>query len=520
MESQIEVKNPATGQTIQKISTTSVEKLPAIFQKAREVQKDWAQIPLKKRCKKLTDLRECIVTHCDDLIDLISNENGKPKIEAMVHDLIPSLDALTNFSKSARKVLSDRSIPLINPVLKTKVSKLDFWPLGIVTVISPWNYPFFLPFTEVIMALVAGNAVILKPSEVTPLCGLKIQELCEEAGFPRGLVQTVIGDGKIGAAIIDQKPAKIFFTGSVNTGKRIAKQASECLIPVNLELGGKDPMIILSDADLDFASSIALWGTFANSGQICASTERILVQESIADEFKKRIKEKVSQLKFNPTNMKDTDLGAITFKNQKTVLEKQIKDAKNKNASFLTGGKFRKNKISLEPTLIEDNGADLEAYIEESFGPIAVIKTFHSIDEAVELANRSKYALSASVVTSNLSLGEDIAKRLETGTVLINEVAYAPGLTETPWGGLKDSGYGKRHSDIGLLEFVNIRHINKPISRALIFKSFWWFPYSPYQYITFRKMIAIYHKSWFDKLKALPLFLWNFVQFFKKEKRL
>jgi acyl-CoA reductase-like NAD-dependent aldehyde dehydrogenase len=370
------------------------------------------------------------------------------------------------------------------------------------------------------MALVAGNAVVFKPSEVTPLIGLKIQEICNEAGLPPYLLQTLIGDGALGAAIIQNRPGKIFFTGSVPTGKKVMSAASEHLIPVNLELGGKDAMIVLPDADIDFATSAALWGAFSNSGQVCASTERILVHERIAESFMAELKNKAQTLRASPSAAGNNDLGAITFEKQKATYDRHIAEARSKNARFIVGGEFSSDRRFLQPTIVTgENIESMAIYKEETFGPVVAISTFKTISEAVNKANDSPYGLLASVITRNLRLGEEVARQLEVGTVTINEVTYTAGLGETPWGGIKESGIGRSHSDVGLYEFVNIRHIHKPRFRLAVFKSMWWFPYTDLQYKTFRLLLELYRRNWGDKLKALPHFLISLIEFIKGDPR-
>ena len=513
-------RNPATGETLKELQSTPLDELPMIFERARSAQAKWTLLTPKKRARFLIHLRETLINHADELADLISRENGKPRIEALANEIIPSVDMLGYFAKRTPKLLRDHTIPMT--LLKHRKSYLNYWPLGVVTVISPWNYPFLLPFGEILMALAAGNAVIFKPSEVTPLSGLMIQSLCEEAGFPEHLIQTVIGDGSAGAAIIEQKPNKIFFTGSVSTGKKIMAAAAQHLIPVNLELGGKDPMIILPDADLDFATSAALWGGFSNSGQVCASVERIIIHESLAEHFLDLLKAKLAQLRQGVSQSMNNDLGAITFEKQKDVYARHIAQAKEQGAQFITGGEFTDStRRFLKPTVITGPQIEsLDVYNEETFGPVVAVTTFKTVDEAVRKANASRYGLLASVITRNIALGEEIARRLEVGTVTVNEVTYTAGLGETPWGGVKESGFGRSHSDLGLYEFVNVRHIHKPRSRVFVFKSFWWFPYTSHQYAMFRQMLNLYRRSWTEKLRAFPHFIWNFVQMIKNEKRL
>ncbi len=498
----------------------SANDLPQVFTRAKEAQVYWSGLTVKARAKKLLDLRETLITQLDSVSKLISDENGKPQFEAMANEALPILELITYFAKKGPKILKNQTIPM--GLMKHRKSYLHHWPLGPVAVISPWNYPFLLPMGEIVMAVLAGNSVVFKPSEITPLIGIKIQGLFEDAGFPKGLVQTVVGDGKIGAAIIDQKPGKIFFTGSVATGKRIMAQAAQYLIPVNLELGGKDPMIVMPDADLDYATSAALWGAYSNSGQICASVERILVHESIAERFNSRLKDKLLTLRQGPSSSeRDNDLGAITFEKQKDTYDLQIKNAKDHGAEFLTGGEWSSDRRFLSPVMVTGKNIEaLDIYKEETFGPVAAITTYKTFEEAIAKANDSPYGLLASVIGKDLKQAEKIALQLEAGTVTINEVVYTAGLPETPWGGLKDTGFGKKHSALGLLEFVHSRHIHKPRSSLFVFKSLWWFPYTPFQYAAFRQFAELYRNSWFAKLRALPVWLWNFLHFLKDEKRL
>ncbi len=512
-------KNPATGAVIQELDATPITSLPDIFARSRAAQHAWASLSPKRRATVLLQLRETIINRVDELVDLISQENGKPRFEAMMNDLLPTVQLITYFAKKGPKLLRDRRIPM--SIMKHRSSYLNFWPLGVVTVISPWNYPFMLPMGDIVMALIAGNSVIFKPSEVTPLIGLKIQDICDEAGLPPDLIQTVIGDGTLGAALIQQKPNKIFFTGSVGTGKKVMAAAAEHLIPVNLELGGKDAMIVLSDADLDFTTSAALWGAFSNSGQVCASVERAIVHESVAEPFIAQLKEKLGKLRQGPSTGNENDLGSITFQKQAETYERQIAQAKQQGLNFVTGGEMSADKRFLKPTIV--TGAQVETselYKDETFGPTLAVTTFRSLADAVRKANDSRYGLLASVFTRNTPMGEQVAKQLEVGTVTINEVTYTGGLAETPWGGVKESGFGRTHSDLGMLEFVNMRHIHKPTSRLFIFKSPWWFPYTDYQYAAFRQMFNLYRRHWSDKIRAIPHFLLNLVQFIKREPRL
>lgn len=495
------------------LTPTRQEELPEIFRLARSAQSAWAQIPIKTRAKKLLDLREIVLSEADSIVDLIHHENGKPKVEALATEVLPILDMLTYFASTAPKVLAPR--PIRMRLVVHRASEIEYWPVGVTAVIAPWNYPFLLPFAEILMALVAGNAVVFKPSELTPRVGLKIQELCQKAGFLPHLLNTVVGDGVLGAAMIQQKPNKIFFTGSVATGKKIMAAAAEHLIPVNLELGGKDAMIVLPDANLDYATSAALWGAFTNAGQACASTERILVHESIAAAFMEQLKAKALQLR------PSIDQGRITMEKQKDTYVRQLDEARLHGITFVSGGEFSSDRSHLAPTIVTGKEIErLAIYREETFGPVVAISTYRTTDEAIDKANDSPYGLLASVIGKSSGAAKKIAQRLEVGTVTINEVLYTAGLAETPWGGVKDSGMGRTHAEVGLYEFVHMRHIHRPRLPFLVFKSPWWFPYTEPQYALFRSFIELYRKSWLAKGAALPSLAKNALAFLIKDRRL
>jgi acyl-CoA reductase-like NAD-dependent aldehyde dehydrogenase len=508
-------RNPRTGETLREIPKTRPEDLTGIFERAARAQKLWSRVSPKQRARKLRQLREILVRKRDEIANVIALENGKPEFEALAFEIMPSVELLTYFAGMGPRALKDKEIPLRNPMLRYRKSILTYVPLGTIAVISPWNYPLLLAFGDIAVAVLAGNSVIFKPSEYTSWVGQKIQELFDEAGFPEGLVQTCYGDGSIGAGIIDQRPAKIVFTGSVNTGKAIMKQASQYLIPVTLELGGKDAMIVLADANLDYATSAALWGGFTNSGQACASVERLIVHESIAGDFTEELKNKIALLSA------DSDLGVCTMDRQKQVYDDHLQDARGRGAEFIAGGILSQDRTRMLPTLVGGKAIeDAKIYNEETFGPVIAMTTFRTTQEAIQKANRSPYGLLASVITSNISLGEEIARELEVGSVMVNEALFSAGLPETPWGGMKDSGFGRKHSEMGLYEFVMPRHINRPRLGILTFKSFWWFPYTPYQKELFRAWIDMYRSGLFAKLVRLPHFLWCFIQFLKNEPRI
>jgi succinate-semialdehyde dehydrogenase/glutarate-semialdehyde dehydrogenase len=500
---------------------TPIELIPNLIEKAKIAQNLWKNTSIKKRKKIFLSIREQILNKTNEIAKTISEENGKPEFESITHEILPVLELISVYSKRAEKLLQKKRIPL--RWMKNKKSYIEYWPKGVVAIISPWNFPFSIPFGEIIMALLAGNAVIFKPSEISIKTAKKIIEILENSLLPKDLVQLVIGEGEHGSQIIKSKVDHVCFTGSVATGKKVMKSCAENLTSVTLELGGKDPMIILDDADLELASSAALWGSFCNSGQACASVERIIIHESIYNKFIEKLVNKTKKLRQN-FDLKHTDLGITTYKLQLDVYENHLNEIKNDNSiKFFTGGLLDKEKRILTPTIVGSDDDSIEQkkiYTEETFGPVIAITKFKNIKDAIEKANNSSYGLNAYVFTKNFELGKQIASELEFGTVVINDVMYTHALAETPWGGVKNSGIGRVHSDYGFYEFLNIRHINYPSKIFPQIKNFWWFPYSFHQYEFFKHLLEVlYRKSILRKIKAIPNLIFELILMLKKEKR-
>lgn len=511
---ELKVTAPATGELLATLKPTSHEEIHSAMASCQLAQKAWAQVSPGQRVKAVTRLRELIASDHDTLVNLIHQENGKPKFEALCAEVMPSLDFSKHFEKITPRLIKNKPIRLGTPLLPHRHSWIEYEPLGVIAIISPWNFPWLLPFCEVVIALLSGNGVILKPSEVTPLSGMKIQEYCERAGLPKGLVQVVIGDGTVGAELVRAKPAKIFFTGSVVTGKKVAVAAAAQLIPVNLELGGKDAMIVLEDADLELATSAALWGANFNLGQACASVERILVHVNIAERFSRKLINKIARLHTD-------DLGCVTFDKQKLVYDAHLNEAKAAGATILTGGSWSDDRKQLKPTIVA--GAEIEkmsVYTDETFGPVAALTTFTTDDEAVFKANSSQYGLTASVFSQCLKRAKAVAGKIEAGTVTINEVLYTAGIPGTPWGGWKDSGLGRTHHDEGVLDFVQMRHIHAPRWNWVSKKSLWWFPYSYHQRLTFENLINFHGRGFAKKLRALAGATWHLMRMLLSEPRI
>jgi acyl-CoA reductase-like NAD-dependent aldehyde dehydrogenase len=470
--------NPATQETIARFECTQPSHLPLIFENARRAQKEWSAQSLRDRCAMLRKFRDAIFARRDQIADTISRETGKPRVEAIFAELLLALDTADFLAKRAPSWLKHEKIPHHNFAMKAKSGWLEFSPLGVVAIISPWNYPFSIPMAQVIPALVAGNAVILKPSELTPACGALIAELVADAKFPDFLVQVLQGRGELGAAILESGPDKVFFTGSVATGQRIAEACARKLIPSALELGGKDAMIVLADADVNIASSAAVWGGFMNCGETCISVERIYVEAPIADEFTRLCVEKTKKLRVGPASDPDAEIGPMIRLRQLEKVEQQLSEAAARGARILTGGNRRPalGQNFLEPAVVTHVDHSMDLMREETFGPVIAIQIVKSADEAVAQANDSRFALSASVWTADNRRGREVASRLNAGSVMINDVASYYGITEAPHGGPGDSGWGRSHSRLGLLEMVQTKYVDQD-HLPRIPKS-WWFGYS------------------------------------------
>lgn len=475
--------DPASGAEVGRVRITTSDEVRAAVERSRRVFHMWKTTSFAERKRLVMRAREVILAEMDEIAHLVSAESGKPVGEAIALEIAPALDLMQWIARSAEKMLRPRRIGIGLFGMLGRSSKVVYHPRGVVGIIPAWNYPFSIPLGEAVMALMAGNTVVLKPSELTPLTGLKIGEVFEKAGFPQDAVQVVSGAGETGAALVDAAPDKIAFTGSVATGKKIAEAAAKNLTSVVLELGGKDPMVVLEDADLEAAANAAVWGAFCNAGQNCASVERLYAHESIADELTRRIVEKTKQLKLGPGTDPDVSVGPMSSERQIGIVEDHVAAFREAGAQILTGGK-RSESLFFEPTIITGATNDMRPMQEETFGPTLPICTFKTDDEAIALANDTEFGLTASVWTRDIGRGQRIAERIEAGSVCVNEHLYTHGIGQTPWGGFKNSGRGRTHGVEGLMELVQPQHIHT--NRITLLPDAWWLPYSPTATKTFR----------------------------------
>jgi acyl-CoA reductase-like NAD-dependent aldehyde dehydrogenase len=469
--------NPATGEALGYFHKTLPAHLPYILSLSRAVQANWAKLAVTERCVRLKILREQIMKSRDALADAVVRESGKPRAEALFADIFVALDTAAFFAANAERMLRSKSIPHHNLAAKAKSGTLAYEPVGVIGIISSWNYPLAIPLSQIIPAVVAGNAVVCKVSEFTPQCGALIQKLFVDSGFPKDLVTMIQGGGEAGQALIDAAPDKIIFTGSVATGRRVAEACAKSLIPTVLELGGKDAMIVLADADLDAASSGAVWGSYTNCGQVCLSVERLFVETSVGNAFIAWCVEKTKKLKLGPGGDPTTDVGPLIRPQHVQRMTALLDDAVAKGAKILCGGRARPDlgPNFFEPTVVVDVNNTMRLFQEETFGPILAIQLVHDVEEAIAAANDSPFALSASLWTHNTARGEVIAKRLRAGAVMVNDAISYFAIAEAPHGGCRSSGWGRTHGEAGLLEMVQTKYID--VDRLPHREKPWWYRY-------------------------------------------
>jgi acyl-CoA reductase-like NAD-dependent aldehyde dehydrogenase len=469
--------DPATGRVRGSFGRTLVPQVSELMLKARRAQVAWAKLPVKDRCRRIGVLKTKIFEAANKLADAVVAESGKPRVEAKFADVFVSLDTADYFAKNGPALLRSEKVPHHSTATRMKSGSLGYEPLGVLGIISSWNYPLAIPIGQIIPAVAAGNAVICKVSDFTPECGVLIERLFRDAGFPEGLVTIVQGSGEVGQALIDAQPDKVFFTGSVFTGRHVAEACARQLIPSVLELGGKDAMIVLSDANLEVASSAAVWGSFTNCGQVCLSVERLFVESSIAEAFTRACVRKTSKLHIGPGTDPKSEIGPLIRPQHVQRMNELISDAVERGAQVLCGGHARPDlgPNFFEPTVLTGVNSSMQLFRDETFGPVLAIQVVANAEQAVRLANDTEFALAASVWTRDNERGQSVARQLRAGTVMVNDLLSGFAICEAPHGGTGLSGWGRTHGKPGLLEMVNIKYVD--VDRLPGMEKPWWYRY-------------------------------------------
>jgi acyl-CoA reductase-like NAD-dependent aldehyde dehydrogenase len=495
--------NPATGEVLREFEPIAEAEVNAAVARAHAAQPAWHGLGVRRRIDVLDKFRWLLHEKKSEIAGLITAEAGKPRVEALLTEVLVVLDAARFYAENSYAFLRDQAVPHANLAMKTKSGRLVRDPYGVIGIISPWNFPFSIPATETLAALVAGNAVVLKPSEFTSMIALELAALLWKAGVPTDVLQVLVGDGSAGTALVNASIDKLVFTGSVATGKRIAQAAAARLLPVVLELGGKDPMLVLDDADIEVTSSGAVWGAFTNAGQACLSVERCYVHRSLYQPFLEACARKATQLRVGNGMGPQTDVGPLIHERQLSNVEAHVEDARLHGARVLAGGMRRQDlgPNFYAPTVLADVTHQMRIMREETFGPTLPIMPFDTDDEAVRLANDSDFGLGASVWTRDRARGEALARRIHAGMVMVNDAVSCFGISEAPHGGVKASGLGRTHGIFGLEEMVRIKYLDS--DRLPGMKKVWWYGYGE----SFTRQMEgfldlMFAKSWGKRLRG------------------
>jgi len=474
----IVVRSPADGCVVGEVAVTPPEQIGAMVERAHQAYLAWRETPLHKRVEPLRRLKRLILQERHAIAELVAREQGKPCIEAMIVELFPPLDVSAFLMYEGVRLLQPRRMRSKNPFFSDRRSTYYFHPYGVWAVIAPWNYPFTIPMTQIMALTLSGNAALLKPSPLTPITGAKIVELFQRAGFPEGLVQVVQGGAPQGEAMLTSPLVRgVIFTGSVPIGRRVAEHAAKTNKKVILELGGKDPAIVLADADLKHTAQGIAWASMVNAGQTCASVERVYVERRLYEPFFNALREELAKIRLGHPLSRETDMGPVVARFQRDRVQQHIEDACAKGGRIVFGGRICEELGELyhEPTLIADATDDMLGMQEETFGPLVMVQPVDSAEEAVRKANASAFGLTASLWTRDPRKAQQLAPLLECGSVSVNSHIVAYGDSYGVWGGFKDSGVGRTHGEFGLYELVQPQYVSEVYTGK---PELWWYPYS------------------------------------------
>ncbi len=502
----IKITNPINGTTLYEIDEITDAQAQTFFEKASAIQPKIQAMSVEQRIAEVYKIRDYVIANSDFILDCIIAETGKARTDAFAAEVFEVTDVIDVYRKLAPKTLKDRKVP--QPIfLMEKKSMQYIEPLGTVLVITPWNFPFYQVIVPSLMSFLAGNATIVKPSEVTPLKPLW-EHFFATSGFMKDAIQVVVGGKETGAKLLAHRPDKVHFTGSVKTGRKLMEACAQQLIPIDLELGGKDPSIVFDDVDIDRTVNGIMWGAFTNAGQNCTGIERLYVQEGIYDKLVPYLVERTKRLRTSHPNRdtkspEDCDVGAVTASFQVKVIEDHIEDALAKGAKLLCGGIQEKGSHHIPPTIFENCNHTMKVASEETFGPTLAIMKFKTEEEAIQLANDSPYGLSASVWSKDLERGKRVARALKCGNVCVNNHMLNEANPYLPFGGVKDSGIGRFKGEDGLLVFCNLKSVLLDKQGKLIEAQ--WYPYTASKY----KLMFAVMVSWFGKSRNYFKFVKN-----------
>jgi succinate-semialdehyde dehydrogenase/glutarate-semialdehyde dehydrogenase len=470
--------NPATLEPAGSVRRSDPTEIPAAAAAARAAQERWAAVPVGGRATVLREAARVLRRRADEIAGTVVAETGKPRTEAVANELYAAVDQAWWLAREAPRILADERLRFSQLHLKTKRAWLVYEPLGVVAAITPWNIPFAIPFTQVATAIAAGNGVVLKPSELTPLAAEWVPRVLDEAGAPAGLVQIVHGEAPVGEALVEcDGIAKVFFTGSVAVGRRVAACAGARGCPVVLELGGKDPLLVFADADLDRAVDGALFASFVNAGQACVSSERIYVERPVYEEFARRLEGRARELELS------RDVGPLISERQRENVERLAPARRPVRDGFF-----------LEPTVVRGALGD-----DEIFGPVVTVEPFDGEDDAVRRANDTEFGLAASVWSRDLAKARRVARRIDAGMVWVNDFGYSFATGQAAWGGVKSSGFGRTSSKHGIYECARVKYVDSDRGRL---RPAWWFPYDAETADALRDALDVVYGEGPERLRA------------------
>lgn len=502
--------DPSTGEPIGETPVTLMPEIPRVVSLAQVAQGMWRSLTLTQRLSYIQRFRDLLAKEAKNVAELVTKETGKPLTESLGGDVFPALETCRWLDQNAYIALEAEPVDMNKLFFHGKRAYNVFEPLGVIAIISPWNFPFSIPVCSALNALAAGNTVVFKPSPKTPMVGVEIVKLFERAGFPKGVVNVVIGDKDEALCLMRSGVDRVVFTGGVNGGKAIARECADKLMPVTLELGGKHAAIVLADADIETTARGLVFGAFTNAGQACASIERAYIDRTIFDPLTKRVAELTKELRLGHGLSPNTDVGPMIDSDQVARVNSQVEEALGQGAVALAGGNARADLGScyFQPTVLINVNHGMRLMREETFGPVLPMMAIDNADEGVAHTNESDLALGASIWTRNTREAERLARHVRAGMVWVNDGLYSHASPEAPWGGIKNSGIGRRNSVHGLYDFVYIKHVSVDKGR----NRDWYFPYSKNGLSLLKSGIALGHspsglaRCW-AAIKLAPLWL-------------